>query len=355
MQSKTRFFGSRISRLILALIAVVLSIGAIEVLIRLIPAGDRFSVISGFDGLKPNGLPGGYKLRERAWNASFSERGLRVPPDGPREGLTGEAVTPLKCAASDCNFRMFVPGRIELDGNGLQTVGESANPYPHILIVGGSVAWGAGASDIANTYFAILYDMLKNEYPDTKISVLAAYGSTSITDLGSFVFKGLDVKPDVVVFINGLNDLTVKGQLRQTDASDYILNMKTAARIAERNGIPTVIVRQPFPGGKKFKTDLEKRIVELSNKDYDKAITPLYKHIGKVLEEMAKAGEIYYIDAGNCFEDETATTFNDQWHFSDPGQKLLAETMHAGLVPILSDTLRKSGDKTNTNRPAVKP
>ncbi len=223
------------------------------------------------------------------------------------------------------------------------------------MIVGGSVAWGAGASDIANTYFAILYDMLKYEYPDTKISVLAAYGSTSITDLGSFVFKGLDVKPDVVVFVNGLNDLTVKGQLRQTDASDYILNMKTAARIAERNGIPTVIVRQPFPGGKKFKTDLEKRIVELSNKDYDKAITPLYKHIGKMLEEMAKADEIYYIDAGNCFEDETATTFNDQWHFSDPGQKLLAETMHAGLVPILSDTLRKSGDNTNRNRPAVKP
>lgn len=331
-------------RLLLALIAVLITIGAIELASRFTPDRDRFSVAENIANLKPNGNPAGYKLRETAWESSFTERGLNVPPGGPREGIWGEGVTPLKCAVSDCNFRKLVPGIIELDDDGLQTAGKSEDPYPHILIVGGSVAWGAGASDIANTYFSQLYGMLKNEYPDTEISVLAAYGSTSNTDLSSFVRKGLDAKPDVVVFINGLNDLTVKGQLRQTDASDYILNMKTAALIAERNGIPTIIVRQPFPGGKKFKTDLEKRIMELSNKDYEKVITPLYKHIGKVLEGMAKAGEIYYIDAAYCFDDETATTFNDQWHFSDPGHKLLAERIHAGLVPILSEILGKSGD-----------
>ncbi len=331
-------------RLLLALIAVLITIGAIELANRCTPDPDSFSVAENIANLKPNGNPAGYKLRQIAWESSFTERGLNVPPGGPREGIRGEGVTPLKCAVSDCNFRKLVPGIIELDDDGLQTAGKSEDPYPHILIVGGSVAWGAGASDIANTYFSQLYGMLKNEYPDTKISVLAAYGSTSNTDLSSFVRKGLDAKPDVVVFINGLNDLTVKGQLRQTDASDYILNMKTAARIAERNGIPTIIVRQPFPGGKKFKTDLEKRIMELSNKDYEKVITPLYKHIGKVLEEMAKAGEIYYIDAAYCFGDETATTFNDQWHFSDPGHKLLAERIHAGLVPILSEILGNNGD-----------
>ena len=333
-----------LSKLFLALITVIITIGAIELASRFTPDRDKYSILEHVDKLRPGGNPAGYELRETAWESSFTERGLNAPPGGPREGLRGEGVTPLNCAVSDCNFRKFLPGIIELNDDGLQTAGRSENPYPHILIVGGSVAWGAGASNIANTYFAILYGMLKNEYPDTKISVLAAYGSTSNTDLSSFVRKGLDAKPDVVVFINGLNDLTVKGQLRQTDASDYILNMKTASRIAERNGIPTVVVRQPFPGGKKFKTDLEKRIMEFSNKDYEKVITPLYKHIGKVLEEMAKAGEIYYIDAAYCFGDETATTFNDQWHFSDPGHKLLAERIHAGLVPILSEILGKSGD-----------
>ncbi|MGH7851349.1 MAG: hypothetical protein ACREOP_13710, partial [Thermodesulfobacteriota bacterium] len=56
---------------------------------------------------------------------------------------------------------------------------------------------------------------------------------------------------------------------------------------------------------------------------------------------MAKAGEIYYIDAAYCFDDETATTFNDQWHFSDPGHKLLAERIYTGLVPIMHEILGK--------------
>lgn len=344
MDNEKKPYRPLLPRLLLALIAVLITIGAIELAGRFTPDPDRFSVADNIASLKPGGSPAGYKLREAAWEASFTERGLKVPPGGPREGIRGEGVTPLKCAVSDCNFRKLLPGIIELDGSGIQTAGEGEDPYPHILIVGGSVAWGAGASDIANTYFSQLYGMLKNEYPDAKISVLSYYGSTSNTDLSSFVRKGLDAKPDLVVFLNGLNDLTVKGELRHSDASDYILNMKTAARIAERNGIPAVIVRQPFPGGKKFRTDLEKRIMELSNKDYEKVITPLYKHIGKVLEEMAKAGEIYYIDAADCFDNETATTFNDQWHFSDPGHNLLAGRIHAGLVPILSEILGNNGD-----------
>ncbi|MCI0481583.1 MAG: hypothetical protein L0213_08355, partial [Candidatus Dadabacteria bacterium] len=157
-----------LSRLFLALIAVLVTIGAIELAVRLTHDSDEFSVIENIDKLKPSGSPAGYKLREAAWEASFAERHLKVPPGGPREGLRGEGVTPLKCAVSDCNFRMFVPGIIEVNDDGLQTAGEGENPYPHILIVGGSVAWGAGASDIANTYFSQLYDMLKNEYPDTR-------------------------------------------------------------------------------------------------------------------------------------------------------------------------------------------
>jgi len=344
MDENKKFKRPRLSRSLLALTAVLITIGAIELAVRLTGQSNDISISENINKPIFEGNNSGYKLRETAWKASFSERGLAVPTGGPREGLRGEGVTPLKCAASDCNFSKLVPGIIELNDDGIQSVGKGENPYPHILIVGGSVAWGAGASDIANTYFSKLYGMLKNDYPDTRISVLAYYGSTSNTDLISFVRKGLDVKPDIVVFINGLNDLTVKGQLRQTDASDYILNMKTAALIAGRNGMPIVIVRQPFPGGKKFKTDLEKRIMELSNKDYEKVITPLYNHMGKALEEMAKAEGIYYIDAAGCFEDETATTFNDQWHFSDPGHKLLAERIHSGLVPIMNKILGKSVD-----------
>lgn len=335
------------SGLFLALITILITIGAIELAARLTPDGGRLSVIEIIDKLRGDGDPVGEKLRRTAWEASFTERGMSAPPGGPREGIWGEGITPLRCAMSDCAFRKSVPGVIEVDDRGFQTVGTKEAPYPHILIVGGSVAWGAGASDIGNTYFSRLLEMLKDQYPDASISVLAYYGSTSGTDLGAFVRRGLDAEPDIVVFINGLNDLTVKGQSRQTDASDYILNMKTAALIAGRNGIPAAVVRQPFPGGKTNKTELEKRIMELSNKDYEKTITPLYKHIGKLLEETARAGEIYYIDAADCFNDETATTFNDQWHFSDPGHELLARKIYAGLAPVLDEITAKKKEGAN--------
>ncbi|MEW6143634.1 MAG: SGNH/GDSL hydrolase family protein [Thermodesulfobacteriota bacterium] len=341
MDDKKNTYRSHLSKIILVLATVLITLGVIELAGRLAHDRDKFSVIENIEKLTPGGNPAGYELRKTAWEASFSERGLIVPPGGPREGLRGEGVTPLRCAVSDCGFKKLVPGYIEVNDGGIQTVGVTANPYPHILIVGGSVAWGAGASDIANTYFSRLYGMLKNEYPDMRISVLAYYGSTSNTDLSSFVQNGLDMNPDVVLFLNGLNDLTVKGQIRHTDASDYILNMKTAARIAERNGIPVVIVRQPFPGEKNHKTDLEERIMELSNKDYDKVVTPLYNHIGKALEEMAKRDGIYYIDAADCFAGEMATTFNDQWHFSDPVHELLAERIYTGLAPVLNKITAK--------------
>ncbi|MGH7892995.1 MAG: hypothetical protein ACREN0_12055, partial [Thermodesulfobacteriota bacterium] len=154
-----------LSKLFLALITVLVTVGAIELASRFTPDRDKYSILEHVDKLRPGGNPAGYRLRETAWKSSFTERGLNPPPGGPREGLRGEGVTPLNCAVSDCNFRKLVPGKIELDGNGFQTVGNSGNPYPHILIVGGSVAWGAGASDIANTYFSILYEKLKNEYP----------------------------------------------------------------------------------------------------------------------------------------------------------------------------------------------
>lgn len=334
-------------RLLLALIAVLITIGAIEFAARLTSGRDELSITNNLGSLKPSGNPVGDKLRRIAWDSSFTERGLAAPPGGPREGIWGEGVTPLLCATSDCAFRKSVPGVIEIDDMGFQTVGKKEAPYPHILIVGGSVAWGAGASDIDNTYFSRLLDMLREEYPDAGISVLAYYGSTSGTDLGAFVRRGLDVSPDVVVFLNGLNDLTVKGKVRHSDVSDYILNMNTARRIAEREGIQVMIIRQPFPGGKENKSEIEKRVMDLSNRDYDKVIVPHYNHIGDTLEKMSRTGEIYYIDAGQCFNRETATTFNDQWHFSDPGHELLARKIYAGLSPVLDEITAKKKEGAN--------
>ena len=350
MDDNKRHGRRRIYRLFLALAAVIVAIAVLELFASSSPGNGRFSIFKKLFETASGGNLGGDKLRLAGWEASFIERGLTVPPEGPREGIEGEGVTALRCATSECNPYKDIPGIIEIDSNGFQTAGDIPNPYPHILIIGGSVAWGAGASDIDNTYFSRLYGILKNEYPDVRISVLAYYGSASNTDLSSFIRKGLDAEPDAVVFLNGLNDLTVKGETRHSDAADYIINMETAALIGKRHNIPVIIVRQPFPGGKKHKTALERRILELSRKDYETVITPLYNHMGKALQKLAGSGEIYYIDAASCFDEETATTFNDQWHFSDPGHKLLAERMYQGLVPILNEVLRKNINDNDRKR-----
>ena len=67
-------------------------------------------------------------------------------------------------------------------------------------------------------------------------------------------------------------------------------------------------------------------------------MNPLYKYIGVGLQKISEQESIYYIDAGGCFDDEAATTFSDQWHFSDPGQELLAGCIYEGLLPVLEET-----------------
>jgi hypothetical protein len=120
MDKKLKFSGSRLSKLFLALITVLITIGAIALGTRLTSDSDKYSLIDNIRSLQTLKNPVGYKLREKAWKSSFSERGLGIPPGGPREGLRGEGITPVNCAVSDCNFKKNIPGLIEVDANGFQ-------------------------------------------------------------------------------------------------------------------------------------------------------------------------------------------------------------------------------------------
>jgi hypothetical protein len=102
---------------------------------------------------------------------------------------------------------------------------------------------------------------------------LAGEGSTSGKYLYAFEDKGLDKKPDMVLFLDGLNDKTVQEPVIKR-AEDYLLNMRTAIKIAELIEIDMVIIRQPYPGNKTLKTELERRVLELSHKDYENTLAP---------------------------------------------------------------------------------
>ena len=330
------------------LIKIGVSIAAIVIAVVIVELAGRYLFSKEAGGDKPATLElienateenriSGNKLRMKAWNASFTERGLEVPEKGPRDGKKGSRITPNRCMVSECAHLKTIPGVIEIDEDGFQNAGKREDASPEILIIGGSVAWGAAASDIENTYFYYLYDMLRTNYPDIGISVLAGAASTSGKDLYGFVDKGIERNPDVVIFLNGLNDITVN-EPNMKRAGDYLLNMRTASKIAEQNGIDIVIVRQPYPGSKKEITELEERILELSHEDYLETLAPLYKYIGAGLLKMNERGEVYYIDAAGCFDEESETTFSDQWHFSDPAQELLAGCIYEGLLPVLQQS-----------------
>jgi len=336
--SKSRLSKPFLLKLSLSAAAIVITVICIELAGRFLYTNEtnnfQSTTASLIENISEENRLGGNKLRMKAWNASFTERGLEVPEKGPRDGRNGDRITPKRCSISDCKHLSAIPGIIEIDEYGFQYAGRKEEASPNILIIGGSVAWGAAASDIENTYFDKLYHKLNTKYPDIGISVLASASSTSGTDLYSFVNKGIGKNPDIVIFLNGLNDITVQEAVVK-NAGDYILNMKTAIKIADLSGIKTVIIRQPYPGSKKIKTDFEKRIMEISEDEYEKTIIPHYKYIGAGLQKIADGENVYYIDAAGCFENESETTFSDQWHFSDPGQELLAECIYSGLLPII--------------------
>jgi hypothetical protein len=100
-------------------------------------------------------LPSGKKLNRAAWEASFTERGLAVPAGGPRDGYWGSRM-PSWTRDSEIGWHeseVHLRGLVEQDGSGVQRYGTAGARW-RVLILGGSVAWGAYASSIDDTYFA---------------------------------------------------------------------------------------------------------------------------------------------------------------------------------------------------------
>src|SRR5262249_10749861 len=75
-------------------------------------------------GLEPHKTPEekGKDLTERAWEASFTERGLPVPPDGPRDGYWQSELANkhLRPTMGWTEGPKDVPGRLEIDNDGCQ-------------------------------------------------------------------------------------------------------------------------------------------------------------------------------------------------------------------------------------------
>ena len=117
-----------------------------------------FALVQLFYSLKnvPKGrLPHGIEINRMAWEATYSERGLKIPQSGPREGYWGKNLG-KKVRHRYLGWhepKINVPGLIQIDRFGMQHVSNFPNPNIHILIIGSSVAFGSYASKIERVYF----------------------------------------------------------------------------------------------------------------------------------------------------------------------------------------------------------
>jgi len=215
----------------------------------------------------------------------------------------------------------------------MQHAGKKTGATCRILIIGGSVGFGAYASGIKETYFEKTVGILKKNSLPSTITVLAAGGWVSSDELTAFALRGIQTRPDMVIFLNGLNDLMNQPGYYPELVARYLQNMKTARDIALANNIKIVFAPQPFIGRKKEKSPLEKKILALSSVQ---KLNPLfYERLKDGLKALCHEQGAYFIDCAGVFDNETLTTFTDQWHFTDPGHSILARELAGHLVPML--------------------
>jgi len=282
-------------------------------------------------------LPDGVALHRQAWAAGFEERGLDVP-DGPGDGWwsTGlpeqvpDLATGRRMAAVDLGPKAVV------DGRGMRhAASPGAAPRARVLVLGASVAFGVAASLEARTYFAELARRLGERGHPVVVDVLSAGGWTSREELAALRDRGLVPRPDLVVVVDGLNDVLLgrpgEGPARVQAYLERARAMRDAAVAA---GARVVFARQPCFLGKR-RSPLEARIA---------AVTPElgtlereWPNVAAGLAALAAEAPATttFADTSGCFDGEEPTTFCDVWHFPDPGQALLAEALAGAVAPLL--------------------
>ncbi|MFA5356731.1 MAG: SGNH/GDSL hydrolase family protein [Candidatus Omnitrophota bacterium] len=346
--------------------------------------------------LPPQITSEGKALNMLAWESSYTERGLPIPPKGPREGYWGSRIGQKKADPYTGTIEPFVkvPGLLDITDKGYQIAGEEgARAKCRVLIVGASVAFGAYSSDIQHTYFSRIREHLEDEGHSVVLYILASGGWTSNEEMAALRNYGLDIKPDIVVFVNGLNDLVIvkdagsfplrlqainrtiyrplngsntirlirslkdyravinfyrRGIIRsshpplrpggRSGVENYLANMAEAKKLAGAHGFKVIYILQPFILEKQRPSFLEKKILNVHSRRF---------HFWELREDFIRAREglsslsdgktSFFYDCSNALSGERETTFADIWHFSDRGHELFSECSKRAILDAIRD------------------
>jgi lysophospholipase L1-like esterase len=309
----------------------------------------------------------GLRLNKAAWKASYFERNLAVPKGGPREGYWGARVGP-KISHPQLGWHeaeVEIPGFVNIDESGWQYYRCDAPAKKHrLMIIGGSVAFGAYASSLERTYFHVLGADLERRSLPSEITVVAAGAWKSSQDLQALLLHGEELKPDVVIFLNGLNDLTNGGTatalygepVATKDGSKwrtlyhahdyeqrmetYLENMRRAAEWTAGAKCQMLVALQPSLFERENLTRIERKLLESSLAEHAsrESLIDSYQAIRTGLRNLAEFPHVDFLDASRVFDSESETTFADCWHFADSGHAILG----AALADKVSEMLTSS-------------
>jgi lysophospholipase L1-like esterase len=305
----------------------------------------------------------GLRQNREAWEAGFRERHLPVPESGPRDGYWGSRLGPhtVDPVLGWVLPELHVPRLLDLDASGMQHVGRAGGVSARVLVLGASTAFGGYASAIDRTYFSVMADALAGRGRPVRVSVDAVGAWKSVQEITSLERRSHRLDPDVVVFLNGLNDVTNGSnartlygeQTRTLDGSTwhplyhehdyparverYLENMREVRDWLRARRVVTVFALQPALFEKRQLSPIEDRLLGniLAFLGPREVLQQSYADIRAGLTRLADGETAFFVDCSRVYDAEEMTVFTDVWHFSDPGHRILGEALAAALEPIL--------------------
>jgi hypothetical protein len=305
----------------------------------------------------------GKDLNRSAWELTYLERGVPIPPSGPREGYWGVRLGPKvpHAALGWHEPSVQIPDLVRVDRLGRQYCPSAVGSSRQVLIIGGSVAFGTYASTNAKTYFHVAHTALEQEAVHADLTVFASGAWKSAQEARALSLYLESGRPDLVVFLNGLNDLTngataetLFGEKTETaDGSkwtamyhahdyeqrvaSYLENMKQSRDLCESRGIDMLVVLQPSLVERSSPTRVESILLRGSLLPHASALalSEAYASMRTGLEGLAGSGGCHFLDCSRAFASEPETTFTDMWHFTDFGHRILGQSVAGEIAAIL--------------------
>ena len=286
-------------------------------------------------------------------------------------------------------------GDFFFDFNGKTVKHEKELGEYRIFILGGSVAKGFGATSSNKSYHQILETLLNKDAQRSEIrsyNVVSAgrLGYVSAQELILLQMGVLEFKPDLVIHLNGANDILTVTQYQEPPgypfyhqslkrslqavkvsktidetisksailseleamfkkyrksnpeitahniARHYRRNMTQSIQLLNANNIPGLIILQPLLLGKKELVGKEEASIKKLSQNNRHIWLSTFGKLELSLNEISEKTGIPWKNFRGVFDDQQEEVFGDTIHLNDRGQRLLAKA----LLPLVEKLLK---------------